>query len=127
MDSSPHAEGLPAGRPSAAAGVANGAAVPHGLPLKRSIRPAPLRLTARQRLMYWLMVGTLHLLSLIPDFILVPLGALGGLIGYLLDRRHLRIGMKNLEIAFPERSVAERRRILRASYVNLGRAGAEYI
>lgn len=127
MDSAPHAEELPAGERGAAAASSNGKAVPHGLPLKRSIRPARLQLTARQRLMYWLMVGTLHVLSLIPDFILLPLGALGGLIGYILDRRHVRIGMKNLEIAFPEKSLADRGRILRASYVNLGRAGAEYI
>lgn len=127
MDSASHRAGATAGAPDAAVGVSNEKAVPHGLPLRRLIRHAPLKLTARQRLVYWLMVGTLHVLSLIPDFILLPLGALGGLIGYLLDRRHLRIGMKNLEIAFPEKSVAERRRILRASYVNLGRAGAEYI
>ncbi len=35
--------------------------------------------------------------------------------------------MKNLAIAFPARVEAERRRILRASYVNLGRSGAEYV
>ena len=127
MDSASHAEEARAGRPSAAAGASNAKAVPHGLPLKRSIRTAHLELTARQRMVYWLMAGTLHVLSLIPDFILLPLGAMGGLVGYLLDRRHVRIGMKNLELAFPEKSAADRRRILRASYVNLGRAGAEYI
>ena len=66
------------------------------------------------------MVATLHLLSLLPDFVLYPLGALGGLIGYVLDRRHVRIGLKNLELAFARRSKKERRQILRASYVNLG-------
>jgi KDO2-lipid IV(A) lauroyltransferase len=35
--------------------------------------------------------------------------------------------MVNLAIAFPDRSERERRRILRASYLNLGRGGAEYI
>ncbi|HEX4210005.1 MAG TPA: lysophospholipid acyltransferase family protein, partial [Candidatus Binataceae bacterium] len=44
-----------------------------------------------------------------------------------LDRRHLPIGLRNLTIAFPQRSEKERRRILRASYVNLGRSAAEYI
>jgi KDO2-lipid IV(A) lauroyltransferase len=57
----------------------------------------------------------------------LPLGIAGGFIGYCLDRRHLLIGMKNLAIAFPEMGEAERRRILRASYINLGRGGAEVI
>ncbi len=42
-----------------------------------------------------------------------------------LDRRHRRIGLVNLAIAFPERSARERRRILVASYRNLGRMVAE--
>ena len=36
-----------------------------------------------------------------------------------------RVGMTNLAIAFPEKSIAERRRILRASMLNLGRMVAE--
>jgi Bacterial lipid A biosynthesis acyltransferase len=48
-------------------------------------------------------------------------------VGYVLDRRHVRIGLKNLELAFACRSEKERRQILRASYVNLGRDAAEYI
>jgi KDO2-lipid IV(A) lauroyltransferase len=35
--------------------------------------------------------------------------------------------MRNLAIAFPDRSLEERRRILRESYKNLGRTGAEYV
>jgi Kdo2-lipid IVA lauroyltransferase/acyltransferase len=81
----------------------------------------------RTRVVYWLMLGFLHSLSLLPDFILYPLGVAGGLLGYKLDRRHVRIGMRNLEIAFPEKSVQERARILRASYLNLGRNAAEYV
>jgi Kdo2-lipid IVA lauroyltransferase/acyltransferase len=86
-----------------------------------------IKLGAKDRLIFYLMLGVLHGLSLIPDFILYPLGVAGGLVGYLADRRHVRIGMKNLAIAFPERSEAERRRILRASYLNLGRGAAEYV
>jgi len=51
----------------------------------------------------------------------------GGYVGYLIDRRRGRIGMRNLAIAFPERDERERRRILRGSYVNLGRSAAEYV
>ena len=36
-----------------------------------------------------------------------------------------RVGMTNLAIAFPEQPLAERRRILRASMLNLGRMAAE--
>jgi KDO2-lipid IV(A) lauroyltransferase len=80
-----------------------------------------------QRLTFYLMAGTLHALSLIPDLVLYRLRMLGGLIAYALDRRHVRIGMRNLAIAFPRRAEHERGRILRASYVNLGRGAAEYI
>ncbi len=62
----------------------------------------------RQRLFFYLMTGLVHLVSLIPDFILYPLGILGGYIGYLVDSRHVAIGMRNLAVAFPERSVDER-------------------
>ncbi len=90
-------------------------------------RAKPLDLPPASRALYYLMVAILHALSLIPDFILYPIGVAGGFIGYLLDRRHIKIGLTNLALAFPDRPLAERRRILRASYVNLGRAGAEYV
>ena len=38
-----------------------------------------------------------------------------------------RIGMRNLAIAFPERSHATRRRILRHSLQNLGRTAVEFV
>jgi Kdo2-lipid IVA lauroyltransferase/acyltransferase len=94
---------------------------------KRPQRRSHLNLSFKDRLLFYLMAGVIHVLSLIPDFLLYPLGIAGGFIGYWLDRRHIPIGMKNLAIAFPERSEAERRRILRASYLNLGRGGAEFI
>jgi KDO2-lipid IV(A) lauroyltransferase len=94
-------------------------------PLRRAAKP--LELPPASRALYYLMVAILHALSLIPDFILYPIGVAGGFIGYLLDRRHIKIGLTNLALAFPDRPLAERRRILRASYVNLGRAGAEYV
>jgi KDO2-lipid IV(A) lauroyltransferase len=97
------------------------------LPPRRPITPSAVPMDIAGRMLLYLMVATLHLLSLIPDFILYPLGVMGGLIGYALDRRHVRIGMRNLAIAFPNRSEDERRRILRASYANLGRGAAEYV
>jgi KDO2-lipid IV(A) lauroyltransferase len=44
---------------------------------------------------------------------------------YLMARPLRRVGMINLAIAFPERSLGERRRILRRSMLNLGRMAAE--
>ncbi len=73
------------------------------------------------------MVAAIHLLSLLPDFVLSVLGHMGGWLGYLLDVRHIRIGLRNLAFAFPDKSPRERKRILRASYINLGLSAAEYI
>jgi KDO2-lipid IV(A) lauroyltransferase len=93
----------------------------------RTLRKSNLQLDPKSRAIFYLMSGILHALSLLPDFILYPLGTIGGFIGYCFDRRHVEIGMKNLSIAFPERTEEERRRILRASYLNLGKGAAEYI
>jgi KDO2-lipid IV(A) lauroyltransferase len=99
-----------------------------GFPLKReNLRSQQLALRLRDRLLYWILLGSLHALSLLPDFLLYPVGVACGWLGYELDHRHVRIGMRNLAIAFPDKSERERARILRASYVNLGRVAAEYI
>jgi KDO2-lipid IV(A) lauroyltransferase len=82
---------------------------------------------AKDRMIFWMLAAAIYALSILPDFILYPLGIAGGWLAYHLDRRHIRIGMRNLQIAFPERSDAGRRQILRESYLNLGRSGAEYI
>jgi len=44
---------------------------------------------------------------------------------YLLHVRLRRVGMRNLALAFPEKSEAERKRILRAEFTSLGRQLAE--
>ena len=88
---------------------------------------AGLKLGRKDWLLFQLMRVGVHAFSLLPDFVLYPLGVLGGCIGYWLDRRHVAIGMVNLAIAFPDRSERERRRILRTSYINLGRGAAEYV
>jgi Kdo2-lipid IVA lauroyltransferase/acyltransferase len=93
----------------------------------RMPRKSSLELDPKSRAIFYMLSGILHALSLIPDFILYWIGMLGGLVGYWLDRRHVKIGMKNLSIAFPDRSEDERRRVLRASYINLGKGAAEYV
>ena len=115
-------------RSAAPPGSRSGAARESDFPRTRGIaQSAKLELGLKDRLIFRLLVAVIHLLSIIPDFILYPIGIAGGWLAYHLDRRHARIGMRNLEIAFPERTDAERRKILRASYLNLGRTGAEYI
>jgi KDO2-lipid IV(A) lauroyltransferase len=86
-----------------------------------------IKLDFKGRVAFYSMLATLHALSLIPDVVLYPLCVSAGFLGYLLDRRHVKIGLRNLAFAFRHKSLAERRRILRASYVNLGRSAAEYI
>ncbi|HEX6823877.1 MAG TPA: lysophospholipid acyltransferase family protein [Candidatus Sulfotelmatobacter sp.] len=44
---------------------------------------------------------------------------------YLFHARLRRVGMRNLQIAFPEKSEKERKRILRAEFTSLGRQLAE--
>lgn len=115
-------------RGAAPVGSRSGAAKASDFPASRGIeQSAQLELGLKDRLVFWILVAIIHALSILPDVILYRLGVAGGWLANHLDRRHARIGMRNLEIAFPEMSDAERRRILRASYLNLGRTGAEYI
>jgi KDO2-lipid IV(A) lauroyltransferase len=80
----------------------------------------------RQRLEYapvWLLATTLRLLPR-------PLAranaiVLAHTVGLLHPRLH-RVGMRNLELAFPEKSLRERRKILRGVFTNLGRLLAEF-
>jgi KDO2-lipid IV(A) lauroyltransferase len=94
---------------------------------RSSTNRGELHLGPGDRLVFWILVALLHLVSLLPDFVLYPIGVVGGWIAYLLDRRHVKIGLTNLALAFPDRSEVERRAILRRSYINLGRSGAEYV
>jgi Kdo2-lipid IVA lauroyltransferase/acyltransferase len=87
----------------------------------------PLTLDPKSRALYYAMLAILHVISLLPDLVLNALGVIGGTLAYLLDRRHIKIGMTNLSIAFPDKSDRERRRILRGSYVSLGKSAAEYV
>src|SRR5262249_6158369 len=54
-------------------------------------------------------------------------GARLGALAMRLDRFDRAVAMRNLEIAFPERSIVERVAILRATYQNWGRTLAEWM
>ena len=75
-------------------------------PLTRPHRETGLHLGIKDRSISWSITRALYLFSLLPDFLLYPIGIAGGFIGYRLDRRHHVIGLRNLAIAFPERSEA---------------------
>lgn len=65
------------------------------------------------------------MLGALPLSMALRVGEAGAWLMWLFDRPHRRIGMTNLGIAFPEKPIAERERILRESILNLGRMAAE--
>lgn len=88
-----------------------------------SASPAPARLS--HRVEHVLFRGVVAFFAALPRRLALWLGAGLGELFYLLDRRDRRIALFNLQIAFPEKSDAERLRILRVSCRNLGRTAAE--
>jgi KDO2-lipid IV(A) lauroyltransferase len=65
------------------------------------------------------------LLGALPLGLALRVGEAVAWLAYLLAAPLRRVGMTNLAIAFPDRTVSERRRILRASMLNHGRMAAE--
>ena len=78
------------------------------------------------RVEYAIFRAALALFAALPRPVALRLGAWLGELFYLFDVRDRRIALFNLGIAFPQRSRAERRRILRVSCRNLGRVAAEF-
>lgn len=79
----------------------------------------------RHRIEYalaWLVIRTLGAL---PRPLSRALGIAIAQTVYLLHSKLRRVGMRNLQIAFPEKSPAERRKILRGVFTSLGRQLAE--
>ena len=83
----------------------------------------------RATLRDWLEYGALRtvagLLNVLPHRLALGFSAAVAGLAIRLDRRHRRIGLTNLAIAFPEKTERERLAILIASYRNLGRMVAE--
>ncbi len=73
--------------------------------------------------MVWSLV---RLLGALPRVLSHGIGIGIGLAAYILVPKLRRVGMRNLAIAFPERTAAERGRILRGVYKGLGRQLAEF-
>jgi KDO2-lipid IV(A) lauroyltransferase len=71
----------------------------------------------------WLLVQGIGLL---PRPLARAVGIALGRLVFLLHGRLRRVGTRNLELAFPEKTAAERRRILKALFDGLGRQLAEF-
>src|SRR6266446_2465963 len=80
---------------------------------------------ARDWLEYLALRAAFAALAAVPLAVALRVGEFAALAAYVLDRPHRRIGMRNLEIAFRDKTPRARRRILRASFLNLGRMAAE--
>ena len=79
----------------------------------------------RQRLEYALAWPFIKILGVLPRSLARAFGIGIGWVVYLLHVRLRQVGMRNLALAFPEKSAAQRARILRGEFTSLGRQLAE--
>ena len=79
----------------------------------------------RQRLEYAAAWPFIKILGILPRPAARALGIGLSYVVYLLHVRLRRVGMRNLALAFPEKSESERKRILRGEFASLGRQLAE--
>jgi len=79
----------------------------------------------RQRLEYALAWPVIKMLGALPRPLSRALGISLAWIFYLLHSRLRQVGMRNLALAFPEKSLFEHARILRGEFTTLGRQLAE--
>ncbi len=80
----------------------------------------------RHRLEYALVWPIAKVLGLLPRGMARAMSILLAWTVYVLHRRLRRTGMRNLQIAFPDMAVGERRKILRGVFTALGRQLAEF-
>jgi KDO2-lipid IV(A) lauroyltransferase len=84
------------------------------------------KISIRQRLEDWALRGMAGVVGILPRGAARAVGAgIGGAAWVMLGRLR-QVGMRNLEIAFPEKTVAEREAILRGVYRSLGWQLAEF-
>jgi len=79
----------------------------------------------RQRLEYALAWGLIKVIGALPRPLARAAGIMLGWIVYIVHGRLRRVGMRNLQMAFPEKSRRERARILRGVFTSFGRQAAE--
>jgi KDO2-lipid IV(A) lauroyltransferase len=79
----------------------------------------------RQRIEYAAAWPLIKILGILPRPAARAVGKCLACVVYLLHVRLRRVGMRNLSLAFPEKTEAERARILRGEFFSLGRQLAE--
>jgi Kdo2-lipid IVA lauroyltransferase/acyltransferase len=79
----------------------------------------------RRRLEYAAAWPFIKILGILPRSLARAVGISIGQAVYMLHARLRRVGLRNLELAFPEKSEAERKGILRGEFTSLGRQLAE--
>ncbi len=81
----------------------------------------------RQRLEYFGVVIARAVTGVMPYWVLWVCGTAVGYLFYVCDRPHRRVALRNLAAAFPRRSAAERRAIVRAMFEHFGRLLFEFL
>lgn len=80
----------------------------------------------RYKLQYLPLALLVRIIGMLPRPLARGVGILIGGLVYHAHPRLRRVGLRNLEMAFPGKPLSERRRILRGVYVSLGRLLAEF-
>jgi KDO2-lipid IV(A) lauroyltransferase len=75
----------------------------------------------KHRLEYLAVRVVIAVVRLMPAALVDACGTVLGVTAYALDRPHRRIAQRNVDAAFPARSAAERRQIVRGAFVHFGR------
>ena len=78
------------------------------------------------RLQYLPFIALVRFVGLLPRPLARGVGLAIGELVYHVHPRLRRVGMRNLELAFPDKALSERRHILRGVYKSLGRLLAEF-
>lgn len=93
--------------------------------LQQNFPGATVTLPLRYRLEYALAWVLLKLVGALPRPLARAAGITIAWIAYFLHGKLRRVGMRNLELAFPEKPHRERKKILRGVFTSLGRQVAE--
>ncbi len=80
----------------------------------------------RHKLEYIPVWLTVRIFSLLPRSVARILGQMIGIVVYLLHPRLRRVGMRNLKMAMPEKTLRQRRKIVRGVFRTLGRQLADF-
>jgi KDO2-lipid IV(A) lauroyltransferase len=73
------------------------------------------------RLQYWPVALVVRLIGILPRPLAHAVGMMIGGAVFFLHPRLRRVGLRNLELALPERPLVQRQKILRGVYLSLGR------